>query len=76
MGVESQVPSGPGLAISKRLLELQGRIIGINMKVGAGGCFFFSIPRFVLHHSSANNRLQQGSPKINTSTPKTGQTTY
>lgn len=36
--------SGLGLAISKELIERMGGSIGVNSAVGAGSCFYFTLP--------------------------------
>jgi signal transduction histidine kinase/DNA-binding response OmpR family regulator len=48
--------SGLGLAITQRLVELHGGQLGLDSQIGAGSCFYFTLP-FV---QSVEPRTEQG----------------
>lgn len=49
--------TGLGLALTKRLVELHGGMVGVESEIGKGSRFFFAIP--VKHENTVSQRLKQ-----------------
>ena len=52
--------TGLGLAITRRLVELHGGQLGIESQMGAGSCFYFTLP--MVPSSSTGSTLDQSMP--------------